>query len=152
MTLKVRQNKQIDLILLCCAVSAPIAFSQIGTVTAEWFQKEKSPQPHNWEEEALMAQGHKLSLRSASPSGLQLIEGVGDTLATAIVSSRSKILSVCDGVSPTTGVAKHHRKRNGDDAKSTVHESSLDEKALDSVPGIGAVRSKIISEDITVCW
>lgn len=151
MPLPVRRNTQIDLLILFMALAGIILPVGIGSLTAEKTVRPRHLSQQLWQEEAIVAQGEKINLRMASAPGLELIEGIGDTLASAIVSNRSRLLKLCNtAIEPEIHERRGREKKKAEDIKRTDHPLS-DLKALDSVPGIGLVRSKIILNYLRVC-
>ncbi len=145
MSVKMQQKRQVDIILLGFALSATVLLDRLAPLASTGIVAAQVQHTPHWHEEALFAKGRKISLQNVSVSGLQLIEGVGDTLAEAIVSNRSKLLSWCDSSTKTYNENRQsERKRN-------KGAPALDVQALDSVPGIGVVRSEIILKYLTLC-
>ena len=129
--MKNAKKKKIDLAMIGAIFVVLFMLHGIGTAIDPIYRTSKS-QNSRWEEELSFATGHKIKLSTASISGLQLIEGVGPTLANAIFTYRSNLLLSC------------------------VEGNLMDKRteeiiALDKVPGIGVVRSKKILHSLTLC-
>ena len=150
MAIKNHRCRQIDLLLLCSAFIGTILPTGIAARTAETTREHGLSGNHRWQEEAHVAQGDRIRLQTASAPGLELIDGVGETLATAIISSRTHLLQSCN-TSPKSETVKRRMTSNEKYSERQIFNSAFELYALDTVPGIGLVRSETILKDLSIC-
>jgi DNA uptake protein ComE-like DNA-binding protein len=145
-----RTSRQIDLLLLCFGLIGAILPAGNRFLTTKNIETANRLSQPRWTEESLVARGEKINLQIASAPGLELIEGIGHTVARSIILGRPKLLERCNNTKDSR-IAKTNNTEQSGNPTGRKATPALELQALDSLPGIGLTRSKAIIKYLTIC-